>query len=139
MESLPNMVVKYAPTDDPTDATKVDAVSGIYTIPTIFEPMTITVEGVKVSEFDITLPTGAGYTITPYNNQPTRVIYGTNFSFIIGLDEAYNESIPLVKSNGIVISRSAGVYTIEYVTTHTQLLLSQVQVINMILLQLKKW
>ena len=111
-----DVVVKY-------NGTPLEPDGGVYTIPNVRNNIgisegdpEITVEGVKLNNYYITLPleSGTGFTIevgkdadgNPLNAK--SVLSGTDFNFKFFLDPAYSDSIPTIK-----VSRDGGnTYTV---------------------------
>lgn len=101
-----NMVVKCGD----TVLTETD---GVYTIENVSANLTITVEGVALKTYDVTLPTVTGVTITG----EAKAKHGLNYTFTVNLDEGYTDSNLVVKNGDVVLTAVDGVYTIENVTS----------------------
>jgi hypothetical protein len=84
---------------------------GSYTIEEVTETLTITVEGVALKSYAVALPTGEGYTV----EGETSVVYGEAYSFTVTIDEAYSQSVVVVKANDTLIEEVEGVYTVDSV------------------------
>ena len=85
---------------------------GKYTVESVTEELTVTVEGVELNAYGITLPTGTGYTLS---GEPVAY-YGKDYTFTLTLDERYSKSQPVVKANGVELTLRDGSYVIENVT-----------------------
>lgn len=115
-----NVVVKY-------NGTVLDPTAGVYKIDNITSDITagmITVEGVELNHYYITLPleTETGFTIVVGEGQNAKsVLSGTDFDFKFFLDPAYSNSNPVIKysadggDNYSVLTEEDGKYTIENV------------------------
>lgn len=84
----------------------------VYTIASVTETITVTVEGVVLKQYDVTLPVGTGYTLTGL----TKADHGKTYTFTLTLDADYNKSKPVVTVNGNTVTGDNGTYTIENVT-----------------------
>lgn len=98
--------------------TELTAVDGVYTIADITANQTVTVEGitqkaVEPSTYTVTLTEGTGYVIAPANGSTNPVIAGGSFSFTVTVDTENYEGDPAVKVNGVAVSASNGIYTIN--------------------------
>lgn len=103
--------------------TVVPVVNGItYTIPagSVNGAIVVTVSGVTENTYNVNVPTHAGYTVKNGNgsaNAATTAVYGTNYEFIISLQEGYTNSTPIVSitigGTAYTPSVSGGKYTIS--------------------------
>ena len=115
-----NVVVKY-------NGTALEPTAGVYKIDNITSNITdgmITVEGVELNHYYITLPleTETGFTIIVGEGQNAKSVRsGTDFDFKFFLDPAYSNSNPVIKysadggDNYKVLTEKDGKYTIENV------------------------
>lgn len=71
----------------------------------------------ETAHYQVYLPTINGITYNTISNS-TTVAAGGNFSFSFTLDDAYQQSQPIVKANNIILTPAQGVYTIENIQTH---------------------
>lgn len=85
---------------------------GKYTVANVTENLTVTVEGVELNSYPVTLPTGTGYTLS---GEPVAN-YGKNYAFTLALNEGYGKSQPVVKANDVELTPSNGSYVIPNVT-----------------------
>lgn len=83
-----------------------------YTLTNVTEDQTITVDGLDIIKYDVTLTAGTGYVLTG----EAKVEHGGNYSFELAINEGYTNSVPVVKSNGEVVEGEDGKYTVENVT-----------------------
>jgi hypothetical protein len=91
---------------------QVVAVDGEYTVQAVKGAIVITVEGVVLNTYTVTLSAGEGYTLSG----ETSVQYGENYSFAFALTEGYEGGV--VKVNGEEVTLIDGTYTIENVTAN---------------------
>ena len=115
-----NVVVKY-------NGSVLEPTAGVYKINNITSDITagmITVEGVELNHYYITLPleTETGFTIIVGDGLNAKsVLSGTDFDFKFFLDPAYSNSNPVIKysadggDNYSVLTEKDGKYTIENV------------------------
>ena len=92
-----------------------EAVDSVYTIENITEDQVITIEGVHKAQYEVKFPENPqGYSVEIQNEGSTTVDYNGSISFKLIIDEAYNESVPVVKANGgaALGKDEFGVYTI---------------------------
>ena len=92
--------------------------SGVYTISNITQAQTITVVGVVVKTYTVTLPAGTGYTVTAQDGSSSPVEHGGSYRFTIAIaDGHYAGSSFAVQANGVPLTADgSGVYTITDVT-----------------------
>ncbi len=91
----------------------ITATEGTYTVTNVTGALEITVEGLNVASYDVTLPTnGVGYTV----DGAATVQHGATYTFTVTLDEAYNKSDITVKANGIIVEAVSGSYSVASVT-----------------------
>ena len=90
-----------------------------YTIENITEDVVVTVEGVTINTYNVTLPSveeQIGYTIKAANGSSSPVADGGNYTFAFALDEACSDSSVVIKINGRRLVRPGSQYTIRNVT-----------------------
>ena len=87
---------------------------GNYTVKNVAENLSITVEGVQKTEFNVTLSQGDGYTV----NGEAKVAYGENYTFTVEKSVGYENSTLAVKSDGVTLTAAEDgkTYTVENVT-----------------------
>ena len=84
-----------------------------YTLSNVTEDLVITVEGLNIIKYDVTLTEGTGYVLTGEE----KIEHGGKYSFGLTISEGYTNSVPVVKVNGnIVAAGEDGRYTVENVT-----------------------
>ena len=86
--------------------------AGKYTVANVTEDLTVTIEGVELNSYPVTLPAGTGFTL----NGETAAYYGKDYTFTLTLDKRYSKSQPVVKANGVELTLRDGGYVIENVT-----------------------
>lgn len=106
---------------------------GIYTIENIREDQTVTVEDVVSADtlfyWNVTLPTGAGYTATAEEGSESPVAEGENYSFKIAISDGYAKNDQFaVKANGVELNPDANdVYSITNIDAHQVVTVDGVQ------------
>ncbi len=98
------------------------AENGVYSVENVTEDLLITVEGVELNRFQVTLPSGTGYTLSGSD----YALYGKDYSFTVKLQEKYNRSNTVVKANGEVLQGTNGTYTVANVTEDMEITVSGV-------------
>ncbi len=84
-----------------------------YTIANVTENVTITVEGLNIIKYAVTLTEGTGYVLTG----EAEAEHGGKYTFELTVSEGYTQSEPVVKVNGEPITAGEdGKYTVENVT-----------------------
>ena len=98
-------------------STSEDGKTFYYTLSGVTDDVTVTAPGLSKNTYKVALPTGEGYTAkVPDGVDLNSIVYGTDLSFSIDLDEQYNRSKVVVKYNGTVIEPVGKIYTIKNVT-----------------------
>jgi len=90
-----------------------------YTIENITENVVVTVEGVTINTYTVTLPPSdkqIGYTIAAASGSSSPVKYGGNYTFTFALDETCSDSSVVIKINGKKLIRPGNPYTIRNIT-----------------------
>ena len=85
---------------------------GNYTAADVTENLTVTVKGVELNSYPVSLPAGTGYTLS---GEPVAY-YGKDYTFTLTLKEGYGKSQPVVKANGVELAPRNGSYVIPNVT-----------------------
>lgn len=75
----------------------------------VLDDLTITVEGVEINKYAVTLTQGDGYTLSSESDL-TQVEHNSVITITLSIDDAYNQSTPVVRANGSVIGRQANTY-----------------------------
>lgn len=95
----------------------VEGNNGTYTVTSVTEELSITVEGIEKKEIcNITTPTGEGFTFAGNST----VYKGEDYSFTITVDNAYDSKDMVVKANGTELTGDNGKYTIASVGEDTE-------------------
>ena len=98
--------------------------AGKYTVTNVTESLTVTVEGVELKSYSVTLPEGTGYTLC---GEPVAY-YGKDYTFTLTLEESYNKSQPIVKANDVELILRNGSYVIPNVTKPQEITVSGVTI-----------
>ncbi len=86
--------------------------NGAYVVENVTGALNITVEGLQLNTYAVSLPTGTGYTVTGASS----VQHGSNYAFTVALETGYGQSAPVVKVNGDAVTGNGGTYTVESVS-----------------------
>ena len=97
---------------------------GKYTAANVTENLTVTVTGVELNSYPVTLPAGTGYTLS---GEPVAY-YGKDYTFTLTLKEGYGKSQPVVKANNVELAPHNGSYVIPNVTKPQQITVSGVAI-----------
>ena len=97
---------------------------GNYTAADVTENLTVTVTGVELNSYPVTLPAGTGYTLS---GEPVAY-YGKDYTFTLTLKEGYGKSQPVVKANNVELAPHNGSYVIPNVTKPQQITVSGVAI-----------
>lgn len=100
--------------------------NGIYTIENITEAQNVTIGGININNYDITLPSVPGATVIPVTDG-TIAAYGTNYTFRVELAEAYSNSNITVMANGVALGNVNNTFTIYNVTANQAVVLTGVK------------
>ena len=65
------------------------------------------------NSYEVTLPSGIGYSAAPYGGSVSPVEFGGQFSFTVALEPGYDRSAPIVRANGAEIYAIGGIYTVD--------------------------
>lgn len=121
----PDMVVK-------ANGVVLPASNGQYTIINVTTNQIISVEGIVAKTCTVTMPTGAGYTITKTDGSSftssdlTNIAYGTEFSFKLTVLDSYTGSC-VVKAGSTTLTPSDGVCYTFTVKGNTQITVTGLQ------------
>ena len=94
-----------------------------YTVENVTGAIGITVEGLNIRKYNVTLSAGDGYTL----DGAAQAEHGGNYTFTLTLNEAYSNSAPTVKCNGNVLTEKDGKYTVENVTGALEITVENVE------------
>lgn len=87
-----------------------------YMIPSVTSDITVSVTGLVMNTYKITLTPGAGYTLTAIGD--TTVSYGADFSFRLDTDASVANATVKCTNDVTATKDESGVYTIEGVTSN---------------------
>lgn len=98
----------------------VNVIDGVYTINNIRENQSVTVEGVALKTYTISLPSNTvGYTVAAESGYSSTVTHGGDYKFRVNIASGYEASSSFaVKANGTTLTASNGVYTISNITSN---------------------
>ncbi len=86
-----------------------------YIVTNVTENVTITVEGLNIIKYAVTLTEGTGYVLTG----EAEAEHGGKYTFELTVSEGYTQSTPVVKVNGEVVTAGEdGKYTVDNVTAN---------------------
>ena len=94
-----------------------------YMVENVTGAIEITVEGLNIRKYNVTLSTGDGYTL----DGAEQAEHGGNYTFTLTMNEAYSNSTPIVKCNGNVLTEKDGKYTVENVTGALEITVENVE------------
>ena len=85
-----------------------------YTVENVTGALEITVEGLNIRTYAVTLTAGEGYTLSG----SATAEHGADYTFTFTLNEGYSKSSPIVKANGTALTAAADgkTYTVKNVT-----------------------
>ena len=89
--------------------------NGVYSV-VVTANVNITVSGMEINTYNVTLTEGEGYTIAANAGSTSPVNYGGSFSFTVGVLSGYSADELVVKVNGTALEAKDGVYTIANIT-----------------------
>jgi len=91
---------------------------GLYAISNVTSDLTVSAS-VEINHYQVSLPTGTGYTAQAAEGYSTTVSHGADFKFSIALDAAYSQGRNLIVKVGeqTLTKGSDGLYTLSSVTS----------------------
>jgi hypothetical protein len=95
--------------------------NGIYRIGNITSNVMVTVEGVIPNTYDVSLPSGSGFTAKPADGYSKNVQHGGSFVFSVVLDDPYMEADVIV--NTTLLENVNGFYTLENITGDIEIMI----------------
>ena len=90
--------------------------NGVYSVENVSGNIVITVSGLAINTYTVTLTEGEGYTIAAAEGSASPVNYGGSFSFTVALNSGYIAENLVVKANGTAIEAADGKYTVSNIT-----------------------
>lgn len=100
------------------DKLKIASDSVAYTITPDFSAVeNLTATEAPAATYEVTLPTGTGYTAAAYEGSSSPVAEGGSYSFTVTVSSGYKKGDSFaVKANGTSLTENNGIYTIENIT-----------------------
>lgn len=98
------------------DAVLVADSNGVYSVENVSGSIVITVSGLTINTYTVTLTEGEGYTIAAADGSTSPVNYGGSFSFTITINSGYIAENLVVKAKGTAIEAADGKYTVSNIT-----------------------
>lgn len=98
------------------DAVLVADSNGVYSVENVSGDIVITVSGLTINTYTVTLTEGEGYTIAAAEGSASPVNYGGSFSFTVAINSGYIAENLVVKANGTAIEAADGKYTVSNIT-----------------------
>lgn len=90
--------------------------NGVYSVENVSGDIVITVSGLTINTYTVTLTEGEGYTIAAAEGSASPVNYGGSFSFTVTINSGYIADTLIVKANGTAIEAADGKYTVSNIT-----------------------
>ena len=100
------------------DAVLVADSNGVYSVENVSGDIVITVSGLTINTYTVTLTEGEGYTIAAADGSTSPVNYGGSFSFTVTINSGYIADTLIVKANGTAIEAADGKYTVSNITSN---------------------
>lgn len=100
------------------DAVLVADSNGVYSVENVSGSIVITVSGLTINTYTVTLTEGEGYTIAAADGSTSPVNYGGSFSFTVTINSGYIVDTLIVKANGTAIEAADGKYTVSNITSN---------------------
>ncbi len=100
------------------DAVLVADSNGVYSVENVSGSIVITVSGLTINTYTVTLTEGEGYTIAAADGSTSPVNYGGSFSFTVAINSGYIAENLVVKANGTAIEAADGKYTVSNITSN---------------------
>lgn len=100
------------------DAVLVADSNGVYSVENVSGSIVITVSGLTINTYTVTLTEGEGYTIAAADGSTSPVNYGGSFSFTVAINSGYIAENLVVKANGTAIEAADGKYTVSNITNN---------------------
>lgn len=122
-KDISEIAVWYKPTGSNKTPSRITAIDQIYTLQDIKEDITVYTSNVKNVQYNVEIRTTNGvHCIDQSGNtlpDSMKVSHGESISFSLSLDNAYNNSSPVVSIKGSLNTLSpdsSGIYTLENIT-----------------------
>ena len=92
--------------------------NGVYSVENVSGNIVITVSGLAINTYTVTLTEGEGYTIAAADGSTSPVNYGGSFSFTVVVNSGYIAENLVVKANGTAIEAADGKYTVSNINSN---------------------
>lgn len=92
--------------------------NGVYSVENVSGNIVITVSGLAINTYTVTLTEGEGYTIAAADGSTSPVNYGGSFSFTVVVNSGYIAENLVVKAKGTAIEAVDGKYTVSNITSN---------------------
>lgn len=92
--------------------------NGVYSVENVSGNIVITVSGLAINTYTVTLTEGEGYTIAAADGSTSSVNYGGSFSFTVVVNSGYIAENLVVKASGTAIEAADGKYTVSNITSN---------------------
>ena len=92
--------------------------NGVYSVENVSGNIVITVSGLAINTYTVTLTEGEGYTIAAADGSTSPVNYGGSFSFTVVVNSGYIAEKLVVKASGTAIEAADGKYTVSNITSN---------------------
>lgn len=101
--------------------------NGVYSVENVSGNIVITVSGLAINTYTVTLTEGEGYTIAAADGSTSPVNYGGSFSFTVVVNSGYIAENLVVKASGTVIEAADGKYTVSNITSNITIIVEGVE------------
>ncbi len=101
--------------------------NGVYSVENVSGNIVITVSGLAINTYTVTLTEGEGYTIAAADGSTSPVNYGGSFSFTVVVNSGYIAENLVVKASGTVIEAADGKYTVSNITSNITITIDGVE------------
>lgn len=111
---------------------------GVYTIQNIKKPFELSIGGLDINKYTVTIPKGSGYEVrdefgAPFD-VPTFAPYGTDFKFTVLLSPEFNRNTDInVTTGGLRLTPLNGIYSIPNITKGVSIEISGLTVNNYVI------
>lgn len=92
--------------------------NGVYSVENVSGNIVITVSGLAINTYTVTLNEGEGYTIAAADGSTSPVNYGGSFSFTVVVNSGYIAENLVVKASGTAIEAADGKYTVSNINSN---------------------
>ncbi len=92
--------------------------NGVYSVENVSGSIVITVSGLAINTYTVTLTEGEGYTIAAADGSTSPVNYGGSFSFTVVVNSGYIAENLVVKASETAIEAADGKYTVSNINSN---------------------